>query len=356
MHSLKSHRAFHSIRSLSSLCFSLAFGACLIGCSSMPKATATVEQLIEAEKPVNEEIKALNEKVFASVTSGPKVRDYLISEGDLLQITFFETKELNTEARVGARGAISLPLVGQLQASGLTIKEAEQKIEDLYGQDYLEHPHVNIFIKEQMGMQVTVLGSVNKAGTYGSPARIRLLDALSLAGGLSDKAGRLVQLRRTEDDPDQAETFLVDLDELVKGGRVELNLTVRGGDVIFVPEAGTFYLDGAVNKPGNYPIRKDMTIEEAIVLAGGFKATAKTNDIKLLRYQGKGQRDIVQLNIKELREGPAQELALKDRDIIFVETNVGKALLYGLRLGFGTGLVSMGYSPAEMPIAPTSRY
>jgi len=309
---------------------------CLSGCaSSGPKANASLDQVMSRDMAAKQDIKAINERMFASVAATPSMEDYVISEGDLLQITVFEAEELKTEARVGARGYLTLPLIGSIEVQGLTSREAEQKIEDTYRAKYIRDPHVNIFVKEQFGSKVTLMGELEQPGTYDYYGRQRLLDVLALAGGLSENAGKTVQVRRVLDEAKPPETFLVDMDEMVKEGRSELNIPIQGGDVIFVPEAGTVYVDGAVAKSGAYPIKQNMTVQEAIVAAGGTSPAA-SDTVKLIRYTDEGKRDIIQISANDL---DATKLNLKDRDIVFVETNAVKAAVYGFRLQvFGTGV------------------
>jgi polysaccharide biosynthesis/export protein len=309
----------------------------LVGCgggSSGPKATAKLEDVIAttSNSPGQKEIKEMNDKLFASLSSAPKPGEYVITAGDLVLISVFETQELQREARVGARGFITLPLLGPVQVMGLTTAEAERKIEDLYRAKYLHDPHVAIYIKEQQGQKVTVVGSVKKPGTYDYPARRRLLDALALAEGLDDKAGKTVQVRRVMDDSDNPATFLVDMDELIQKGRTELNLEIKSGDVVYVPEAGTVYVDGAVKKPGSYPIKKQMSVNEALTAAGGLTMTADQEDVKLVRFMDDGKREVIQLTKEDRQNSP---LTISDRDLIFVERSAMRSAFSSFNIYLG---------------------
>lgn len=322
-------------RILSLICFVLT-ALVLVGCTSArgPKPTAKLEDVITntAGGPGQREIQEMNDKLFASLSSAPQPGEYVITAGDLVQVSVFETQELQKEARVGARGFVTLPLLGSVQVMGLTTAEAEKKIEDLYRAKYLHDPHVSIYIKEQQGQKVTVVGAVKKPGTYDYPARRRLLDALALAEGLDDKAGKTVQVRRVIDDPSNPTTFLVDMDALIQNGRTELNLEIKSGDVIYVPEAGTVYVDGAVKKPGSYPIKKQMSINEAITAAGGLTMSADQNDVKLVRYMDGGKREVIQLNQENIQSTP---LTLNDRDLVFVERNAMKSIFSSFSVYLG---------------------
>jgi polysaccharide export outer membrane protein len=283
---------------------------------------------------------------MASVKSSPTLKDYVIGEGDLLQVSVFEDQDLKTETRVGARGFVSLPLIGSVQVDGLTTREAEQRIEDLYRAKYIQQPHVSIFVKEQVSGKITLMGAFKKTGTFPYLARQNLFDAMALGEGLLDTAGKMVQVRRGLRDSDRPTTFLIDLDQLVRGGGDELNIEIKSGDVIYVPDAGMVYVDGAVRKPGNYPIKRKMNVPEAIVAAGGFAPYAEESAVKLVRLQGDGKEpEIVQLSFKDLQQNAGHNVDVKDRDIIFVETNKVEAVVYGLTITGLGGVVGAGYRP-----------
>jgi len=328
----------------------LVFSLTLFGGCAGPKGPEPTTDLAAlADTPQSDrnalEVAELNKQLFASFTATPSYEDYVIGAGDLLQVTVFEAPDLNTQARVSARGAVTLPLIGTVEVAGLTTRDCEQHIENLYREKYLQDPHVTVFVKEQYGSKVTLLGALNKPGTYDYFARMNLMDVLAMAEGLSDTAGRIVQIRRKTVEGEPPRTLIIDLDQLVKEGRDELNVPIQGGDVIYVPEAGSVYVDGAVRKPGSYPIRQEMSVQEAIVAAGGLASYADESNIKLIRYLGEGRREVAKLALKDIREGQAARLKVQDRDVIFVEADPVSAFFRGLRLNLGTGLLGVGYSP-----------
>ncbi len=315
------------------------------GCMrSGPSTNTSLKDVIAQDAGSNQEIKTINEKLFASVRAAAGPQDYVLGQGDLLLVTIFEAPELKTEARVSARGTVTLPLVGSVDVKGITTREAEQKIEDLYAKRYLNNPHVNVFVKQQVSGKITLMGAVKKPGSHPYLTRQTLFEALALGEGLSDKAGKMVQVRRQGDDPDHPTTFLVDLDQLVRSDGGQLNMEIKPGDVIYVPEAGTVYVDGAVRKRGTFPITRKMTIPEVIIAAGGFAEYADENNIKLVRPKGDGTPEIVQLSFKDL-QGGSQQVNVKDRDIVFVETNKIKAFIYGLQITGLGGIVGVGWNP-----------
>jgi polysaccharide biosynthesis/export protein len=289
--------------------------------------------------PSSSEISQLNEKILAQAQMHSEPGDILIGEGDLLQVSVFEAKELEKTVRVSSRGFVSLPLVGQVQVSGLTAIEAEEKIEAMYEARFIKDPHVSVFVEEQISQRITLVGQFKKPGTYDYLSNQRLLDVIALGGGLSEQAGQIVQVRRTRHvHQGQPNTFIVDLDRLIKDGDVELNIRLIGGDVLFIPEAGVFFVGGAVRRPGAYPIKHKTVVQEGLVEAGGFESSAKKDKIKLVRMTESGERKIIEL---DMNETSSNEMALKDRDILIVcEGGLGTR---GFSISvFGTGFAYWG--------------
>ncbi len=319
----------------------LSFAGCVRG----PQPTAKFEDVMvrEQENDSRQDIRQINEMLLATMVNSPPPTDYILGEGDLIQVTVFEDDNLKSEGRVGARGSVTLPLLGPVPVQGLTSYEAERKIEDLYRAKYLQDPHVSIFVKEHVSGKITLMGSLKKPGTYDYFARQRLLDVLALAEGLTDKAGRTVQVRRKGDDPSHPKTLFVDLDEIIKNGKTELNIEIQGGDVIYVPEAGTVYVDGAVKRPGSYAITQTMSVQEAIASAGGLSKIADDNNVKLVRLSSNGTREVMQLNMRDSGDSSGRNIELKDRDVIYVETHGLKAMTYGLRVS--VGFIGFGFDP-----------
>jgi polysaccharide export outer membrane protein len=286
------------------------------------------------------EISELNEKILSQAQMSNIPGEILIGEGDLLQISVFEAKELEKTVRVSSRGIVSLPLVGEVQVSGLTAIEAEEEIEDMYRRRFIKDPHVSIFVEEQISQRITLVGQFKKPGTYDYLSNQRLLDAIAIGGGLSERAGQVAQVRRTRHNQGEPSTFIVDLDRLIREGNVELNIRLNGGDVLFVPEAGVFFVDGAVKRPGAYPIKHRTVVQEGLVEAGGFEHYANKDSIKLVRIAENGERKIIDL---DLSNTDTKEMVLKDRDILIIDESAMGAVGRGFSISvFGTGFAYWG--------------
>ena len=282
------------------------------------------------------EISELNKKILAQAQMNSDPGEYLLGEGDLLRIKVFEAEELETVERINSRGYVVLPLIEKVHLKGITAIEAEEKIEALYKKRYIKNPHVSIFIEEQLSQRVTLVGEFKNPGTYDYPSRQRLIDVIALGGGLSDKAGQIVRIRKTRHVKGQPNTILVDLDRLIEKGDLQANIQIDGGDVILIPEAGVFFVDGAVRRPGAYHIRHKTVVQEGIVEAGGFSSYAIKDRLKIVRITANGEREIIEVDLKEPN---SKDMVLRNRDILIVDANPISKFFRGFSVHVaGTGI------------------
>jgi polysaccharide export outer membrane protein len=318
--------------------FLLLFGISFLGaCASTNSAPANRqadEQQIVDNYLAEDEIRKMNEMILARTQMNSDPGEYLLGEGDLLRISVFEAEELDTTVRVNSRGFVTLPLIEIVNIKGLTAIEAEEKIEAMYKKGYIKNPHVSIFVEEHISQRITLVGQFKMPGTYDYPTKQRLLDTIALGGGLSEKAGQMVQIRKSRQVQGQPDVMMVDLDQLIRKGNIQQNIEINGGDVIFIPEAGVFFVDGAVKRPGAYTIKHQTDIQEALVEAGGVESWASKDRIKLVRMTPNGERKIIDL---DLSQPGVKEMAIKDRDILIVDASKD-APMKGFHFSvFGTG-------------------
>jgi polysaccharide biosynthesis/export protein len=312
----------------------------LAGCGTGSQGKLDVDSY-SVQSLRQQETNVLNEQLFAAAQINTDPSDYLLGAGDLLQVTIFESEELNTKARVSSRGHITLPLLGQVEVKGLSAREAEVLIETLYKERYIKNPHVSVFVQEHFSQRITLIGQFKNPGTYDYLSKMRLIDVLALGGGLNDQAGRTAQVRRMRSSDELPPTFLIDLDKMIREGQSELNIEINGGDVVFVPEAGMFFVDGAVRNPGAYHIRRRTNLSEALSVAGGLAPYASTDKVILIRHLGQGERQVLEL---ALEDRDVQETLISDRDVILIKTSTFARVMHGLGLNLGIpGVASFGY-------------
>ena len=169
---------------------------------------------------------------------------YRINGGDLLHISVYGEENLNQDVAVQPDGGIAFPLVGNLDARGLTLKELQGKIANsLRDSQYfpnLTDNEVTVSMVKATGNSVSVVGQVNQPGTFAFDTQLDVMQALSLAGGLTPFASKSkIKILRRDDAGKQA-AIPFDYSEVEDGEQLEKNIVLRGGDVVVVPQAGLF--------------------------------------------------------------------------------------------------------------------
>src|SRR3989454_10747540 len=119
-----------------------------------------------------------------------------IGPEDLLEIGVFEAPEMNRSLRISAGGEISLPLLGAVQAAGLTPRELEFVLQELLRRSVMKDPHVTVFVREMQSHAVSVFGAVRKPGVFQIRGAKTLVEVLAMAEGLSEDAGDTVLVMR----------------------------------------------------------------------------------------------------------------------------------------------------------------
>lgn len=162
--------------------------------------------------------------------------DYRIGAQDLLEVSVFGVDELTQEIRVNSNGQVSLPLIGAVMAGGKTIPELETDIASKLSAGYLQNPQVSVFVKEFTSQRVTMGGAVKKPGIYPITGRTTLLQAVSMAEGLTDLADLSgVVLFRHVDGKRMAAVY--DIKEIT-GGRME-DPQLYGDDIVMIEQSGS---------------------------------------------------------------------------------------------------------------------
>jgi len=252
---------------------------------------------------------------------------YVIGAEDVLDIKVWGHDDLSRTVSVSADGFFSFPLIGRVRAAGLTVRQLETQVAKLLDKDYIVNPQVTVSVSEYKSKKVFILGEITKPGAYYLSKTDTLLEIISEAGGVTANAGREIMIvRPTPDisvqqptglDSKSSEIIKVDLQALLSGNVGE-NIDVQTNDTIYVPKTSVFSVFGEVGKPGSYPLEKELTVLEALSLAGGPTQEADPQRLELLRRDGDEQIKIV-INIKELLEArdATEKLLIQDGDVIY---------------------------------------
>lgn len=287
----------------------------------------------------------------AGAVAPPNRRDYEVGPEDLLEVVVFGQDNLNRTVRVTGDGKISLPLVGEVQVAGQTPQAIEKRLAAAYGSQYLRQPQITVSVKEFRHQRVAITGAVDKPGAYEMIGPRTLLEMLALAGGLQDKpgaakAGDVVHIIRRHDAREdrgtatpfspRAETIVVDLKRLL-AGEASLNVPIRHGDVIHVPFAGNAYVLGGVRRPGSVTVKDNLTLSQAVALAGGLDPLLATSKVSVTRRDEQGNAIQLAADLKRILNRQEQDIPLKDNDVVVVgESALRKGLFIFKELLPGT--------------------
>lgn len=339
------------------LTISVVVTVLLSGCA-LPKITGrqqAMAQLATQEKKTNLNQQLANMGAQAAV-KGPQ--DYQLGSEDLLEIGVFGQKDLERIVRVNGKGEITMPLVGPVKVTGLTPQKLERRLEELYGDQYLRNPQVSVFVKEYRHERVALTGALKKPGFYEIIGPRTLLEMLATAEGLDERAGDRVQIIRTKgakkETPESnlagvsrpfspnSETIVIDLKQLASQGKP--NVVIQPGDVINVPFAGLAYVLGSVTKPGSVPVKSNLTVTQAIAVAGSPVAgLAKPQSTTILRMDDQGQPVTIPVNLNAIIAKQEPDIVLQEQDVVFVPESTIRRFIIDFKNLVGGGM-SVGYS------------
>jgi polysaccharide biosynthesis/export protein len=205
------------------------------------------------------------------------VKEYIIGPEDVIDIQVWGNDDMHRIVEISREGAFTLPFIDKVHASGLSVAELEKLIRQKLSEGYFTNPQVTVTISKYKSQKVVVLGEVFKPGSYIIKGRTHILEIISEAGGLTEKAGRIVTIMRNgfpqavstiNQVPEANVSLTIDLDQLADGN-TEAKFLVEDGDSIYIAKAHRVFITGEVNRPGEYKWDKGLTVNQAISLAGG---------------------------------------------------------------------------------------
>jgi len=256
------------------------------------------------------------------------VNEYKIGAKDLLEISVFELPELNQTVRVSNDGSISLPLLGRVTIAGLTKEDVEKKLAALlFEKNYLKNARVTVFIKEYQSARVAVIGAVVKAGMYDLIGRTTLLQMISEAGGLTERASNELYILREDKTSGVQTRIVIDLEDLINNGNQKLNVALEPGDTINTPidQIINIFVFGEVRNPGALQVKlsKKTTILQAIAQAGGLTEAASKRGITITRKDKKtGKETKINVNLNDVLKGRTPAIALQEGDVVYVPDTI----------------------------------
>lgn len=225
---------------------------------------------------------ALSTGAAAPVMANPgngAAADYAIGPGDLLSITVYRAPDIGGLVRTTGDGTAMVPGIGAIGLNGATAADASARIAaEIRKRGILLDPSVNVLVSEVRAHVVQVMGDVGRPGNVPIDAGKLTLSAVLARAGAAFGTGAGVV---TAIAPDGTREHFM-MADLVSGAA---DRPARSGEVLVVQAAAVFYISGEVNHPGAFPIEKDMTVGQALALAGGYTQRAAKGHIRITHKQ-----------------------------------------------------------------------
>jgi len=276
-------------------------------------------------------------EVFVTVDGRPQ---YKIGPEDVLEISLWEgIEEKKYEVQVRPDGMISFTFFQDLYISGLTVSELDSLLTRRLGR-YIKQPKVAVRVKEYNSKFVSLLGAITTTGgviigpdtprgartgpgNYYLTGKTNLLQVIARAGGPTDKANlREITVRRKT-----GKATMVNLNKTITQGDLSQNVVLDSEDTVVVPviaedKKNRVFVFGEVNNPGVIPTHGDLTVVEALALAGGFRQRAVLGDAKILRGD-MSRPEVIACDIDRiLNKGDmSQNVKLRNGDMLYVPKN-----------------------------------
>ncbi len=242
----------------------------------------------------------------------------LIGPGDQLHIQVLDTPEMDQHPRVTDAGDVPVLGIGSVKVRGLTPAAAADQIQkDLVAAHYMNHPTVTITVDQYATQTISVLGQVKAPGAYSVTTARSVLDAIALAGGLTEAADRHVTVQHRSA-PDRPVTYDMSNDNDVA---FKNQVEVYPGDIVLVARAGIAYVLGDVSRPGGIVMqnnRSQLTLLQAVALAGGTHTSAVPSHARLMRRTPDGGFTEMAVNFSKVQKGESPDMLLKPDDVVYI--------------------------------------
>jgi polysaccharide biosynthesis/export protein len=297
----------------------------LAGCSAMPGAGPGGAPALTTITPVSAEssvaaatpelsVSTLRAKPFKPGKADP---EYRVGEGDVLKINVFGEPGMNDlRVRVEADGRIQLPAIESPKVSGLTLRQIQTKLKEAYRAEFNE-PWVMVTMDSYGSRPIYLLGEFNSPGVSYMDRPTTLLNAVAMGKGTTGKAympgARVIR----------GDAILpIDIKSVLRDGRLEQNIWLKGGDTIFIPNAEELkcYVVGAVRSAGAFPCGEgQQTLARVLASAGGpAPGKAALGNVRIIRTLSPVEGQVLTVDAALILKGESPDVELRPDDIVFV--------------------------------------
>lgn len=235
----------------------------------------------------------------AAFAQTPGRAEPALGVGDVVKMSVYQNPDLAVEARLSENGEINVPLIGSVVVGGLSVPQAQRKIEKLLRDGgFVLKPQVTIQTVQIRSSQISILGQVAKPGRF--PIEIvgsKVSEMIAAAGGALPGGADVVTLVGNRNG--KPVKLDIDLPQILQSGRAELDVTVENGDIVYVDRAPTIYIYGEVQKPGQMRLERGMTLMQVLAAGGGLTPRGTERGIRVNRKDASGATKVLELKLND---------------------------------------------------------
>lgn len=259
----------------------------------------------------------------------PPTEPFTLGPGDRLEIELIDDLTTRTVATVGPDGKIYFSLLPGIDVWGLTLPQAQARLEKELTQFYKQQPRVALTLRGVESRRVWLLGRLQTPGVYYMTNSPTLLEAVALAGGTLNYAGTrdLSASTSTDEMADLRRSFIirkgrllpVDFERLITQGDLSQNIYLEPDDFVYFPPATArqIYVMGAVGQPRAVPYREGMTMAAAIADSFGTVKDAYLSHVAVVRGS-LSEPKIALVDYRDVAKGAVRDVILEPNDIVYV--------------------------------------
>jgi polysaccharide biosynthesis/export protein len=295
-------------------------------------------------------------------TTAPSPSGYVLGPDDQILIRALDGLDIGDKpVLIGTNGNITLPLIGRVQAAGLTVEQLEAELVSRL-KAYVKEPQVSVTVTDFRSQPVSVFGAVTTPGVIQLRGRKTLYEVLSLAGGPRETAGSTISIVRlaesgpiplpgaTQDPTGRYSSAELDLKEILDGKNPAANIEIKPHDVISVSQGTNrmVYVVGDVQRAGAFNLggQRTLSVLSALSMAGGLGHTAQPEHALIFRPAPDGQKhEEIAVNIRQILKGKAEDIRLRPEDVLVVPTSSSRvfgAIVQGTLAGAVSAAIYAG--------------
>ena len=288
---------------------------------------------------------AQTEKPEASLPPGRVAGGYVLGPNDVIMLRVFELEDVSDKPfRVDSDGNINVPLLGKIQAGGMSIEKLEALLTERF-KPYVRKPQVIINIVQFRSEPVFLVGGFKSPGIYPLQGRRTLLDLMTAVGGLQPTASRRLKITRrlewgriplanaVDDEERKVSEVEISLSRLMETVNPEEDIILKPYDTIKAPPREMVYVSGAVGRTGSVELqdRDSLSVTQVITMMGGLAPNAKPEKAMVLRpVLDTAKRAEVPVDVKKIMAGKANDFPLLPNDVLVIPgSRTGKLAAFG---------------------------